>query len=53
LALDLEQGLVRNLTRRTEIPFQPLPALMKKIVQAGGVIPFLESDEGRALLSPL
>ena len=50
LALDLEQGLVRNLTRRVEIPFQPLPALMKKIVQAGGVIPFLESDEGRALL---
>lgn len=53
LALDLEQGLVRNLTRRVEIPFQPLPDLMKKIVQAGGVIPFLESDEGRALLSPL
>jgi 3-isopropylmalate/(R)-2-methylmalate dehydratase small subunit len=53
LALELEQGLVRNLTRRVEIPFQPLPALMKKIVQAGGVIPFLESDEGRSLLSPL
>ena len=53
LALDLERGLVRNLTRRVEIPIQPLPALMKKIVRAGGVIPFLESDEGRALLSPL
>ena len=50
LALDLEPELVRNLTRRVEIPFQPLPTLMKKIVQAGGVIPFLESDEGRALL---
>ena len=53
LDLDVEQGLIRNLTRRSKIPFQPLADLMKKIVQAGGVIPFLESDEGRALLSPL
>lgn len=50
LALDLEQGLVRNITGRSEIPFQPLPALMKEIIQAGGIIPFLESNEGRALL---
>lgn len=53
LDLDVEQGLIRNLTRRSTIPSQPLPDLMKKIVQAGGVIPFLESDEGRAFLSPL
>jgi 3-isopropylmalate/(R)-2-methylmalate dehydratase small subunit len=53
LALDMEQGLIRNLTRRLKIPFEPLPGLMKKIVLAGGVIHFLESDEGRAFLSPL
>jgi 3-isopropylmalate/(R)-2-methylmalate dehydratase small subunit len=50
LALDLEGCLVRDLTCRLEIPFQPLTDLMKGILQAGGVIPFLESDAGKALL---
>jgi 3-isopropylmalate/(R)-2-methylmalate dehydratase small subunit len=47
LELNLEGQKIRNLTQKTEIPFSPLPALMQKIVQAGGVIPFLESPEGR------
>ena len=51
--LDLERGQIRNLTRKTTIPFQPLPDLMSRIVQAGGVIAFLESQEGRAALSSL
>jgi len=50
LELDLAGQKIRNLTQKTEIPFNPLPVLMQKIVQAGGVIPFLESEEGRAAI---
>jgi len=50
LELDLAGQKIRNLTQKTEIPFNPLPALMQKIVQAGGVIPFLESPEGKAAI---
>jgi 3-isopropylmalate/(R)-2-methylmalate dehydratase small subunit len=50
LELDLKGEKVRNLTQKTEIPFQPLPSLMKKTVQAGGIIPFLESSEGRTMI---
>jgi 3-isopropylmalate/(R)-2-methylmalate dehydratase small subunit len=50
LELDLEGQKIRNLTQKTEIPFQSLPALMQKIVQAGGVIPFLESLEGKTAI---
>jgi 3-isopropylmalate/(R)-2-methylmalate dehydratase small subunit len=52
LTLDLAGGLIRNFTRRTETPFHPLPDLMERIVRSGGIIPFLESPEGRALLPP-
>jgi 3-isopropylmalate/(R)-2-methylmalate dehydratase small subunit len=47
LELDLRGEKIRNLTQKTEISFQPLPSLMKKIVKAGGIIPFLESAEGK------
>ena len=50
LQLDLKDEKVRNLTQKIEIPFQPLPPLMKKIVQAGGIIPFLESAEGKTMI---
>ena len=53
LTLDLEGCVVRDLTSHQEIPFEPLTDLMKEIVQAGGVIPFLESDAGKALLPRL
>ena len=50
LELDLEGQKIRNLTQKTENPFNPLPALMQKMVQAGGVIAFLESEEGKAAI---
>ncbi len=51
LEIDAGRGTVRNLARRREIPFEPLPELMKKIIEAGGIIPFLEGPEGRRMLS--
>lgn len=50
LALDLEQGRVRNVSSGAVMDFQPMPVLMKRIIMAGGIIPFLESGEGGALL---
>jgi len=51
LEIDSVRGVVQNRTRQKEIPFEPLPELMKKMVGAGGVIPFLESPEGKKILS--
>jgi 3-isopropylmalate/(R)-2-methylmalate dehydratase small subunit len=51
LKIDSSRGVIQNLTRKIEIPFEPLPELMKQIIQAGGVIPFLESPEGRKILA--
>lgn len=53
LEVALEAGVIKNLTQNTKIPFQPLPDLMKKILQSGGVIPFLESPEGKAVIDSL
>jgi 3-isopropylmalate/(R)-2-methylmalate dehydratase small subunit len=52
LQLDLNDAKVRNLTQKTAIPFQSLSPLMKKIVRAGGIIPFLESPEGKTMINP-
>ena len=50
LELEFEGQKIRNLTQKTEIPFNPLAPLMQKIIQAGGVIPFLESPEGKLMI---
>ena len=50
LAQDMEQDRVRNVSSGSVMAFQPMPALMKRIIMAGGIIPFLESGEGRAQL---
>ena len=49
----LIRGTVRNLTRQREIPFESLLELMKKIVTAGGVVPFSGvPGRGRESLPP-
>jgi 3-isopropylmalate/(R)-2-methylmalate dehydratase small subunit len=53
LELDLSRQSVQNITRSTEIPLQPLPPLMRQIIASGGIIPFLESPEGKAALESL
>ena len=37
LEVDLEKGLVRNLTRGGDIPVKPLPPVMVRILQDGGL----------------
>ncbi|HBG22899.1 MAG: 3-isopropylmalate dehydratase small subunit [Syntrophaceticus sp.] len=37
LVMDLENGLLKNLTQEKEIPVQPLPSVMLKILSDGGL----------------
>lgn len=37
LQIDLGQGIIVNLTRKVEIPIKPLPAVMIKILNDGGL----------------
>ena len=38
LSIDLEAGVVRNLTKGTEIPFPPLPPVMATLLADGGLV---------------
>lgn len=38
LVVDLEQGVLKNLTQGTEIPIKPLPSFMLKILADGGLV---------------
>jgi 3-isopropylmalate/(R)-2-methylmalate dehydratase small subunit len=37
LVVDLEQGILKNMTQRTETPIKPLPAFMLKVLSDGGL----------------
>jgi 3-isopropylmalate/(R)-2-methylmalate dehydratase small subunit len=50
---DLTRQVIQNLTQNKGIPFQPLPPLLRQIIQSGGIIPFLQSPEGKAALASL
>lgn len=41
--LDLEGGVLRNLTQGTEVSFLPIPPFMMKIIDDGGLVPHLKS----------
>ncbi len=38
LEVDLERGIIRNLTKQQELKFQPLPKVMRNILQDGGLV---------------
>lgn len=42
--VDSAQGIVRNLTRGASYPIKPLPAFAQRILQAGGLIPYVRSE---------
>jgi len=49
LELDLDQGLLRDLTRRRETPIKPLPPVMQKLLADGGLVEHLKRHGGFAL----
>jgi len=38
LEVDLERGIIRNLTKKQELKFQPLPKVMRNILEDGGLV---------------
>ena len=45
LAVDWAAGLVRNETRGGALPFEPLSDADRRMIAAGGLIPFLKQAE--------
>ncbi|AFM21912.1 3-isopropylmalate dehydratase, small subunit [Acetomicrobium mobile DSM 13181] len=42
LEVDLENGLVLNITKDKKIPMEPMPDIMKHILREGGLVPYLK-----------
>ncbi len=49
LELDMEKGVVRNKTKRTELEFPSLPPVMKKILQEGGLVAYIKAHKSLEL----
>jgi 3-isopropylmalate/(R)-2-methylmalate dehydratase small subunit len=44
--IDLLKGEINNLTANVRITFHPLPAVMKKILETGGLVPYIQKYKG-------
>lgn len=49
LFVDMERGVVRNLSQDTQISVDPLPAVMVKILESGGLVPYVVKNRGFTL----
>jgi 3-isopropylmalate/(R)-2-methylmalate dehydratase small subunit len=49
IKVDLAEGLVLNVTQGKKIPFNPLPEIMVKILNAGGLVSYVQEHNGYEL----
>ena len=42
ISVNLEKGIIRNLTQNFEINFPPLPKIMQDILREGGLVPYIK-----------
>ena len=42
LEIDLDRGIVKNITRNLELQIKPLPPVMQEFLNEGGVIPYIK-----------
>ena len=49
LTLDLEAGVLRDVTKGTDIPFAPLPPVMARLLADGGLVEHFKKHGGFAL----
>lgn len=47
LQIDMEQGIIKNLTRKEDYKCQKLPEHVMKIIEAGGLFPYLLKEESK------
>lgn len=46
LEIDLENGIIQNITRNKQITFSKLPSVMADIFQEGGLVNYLRKNQG-------
>ncbi|MGC8493223.1 MAG: 3-isopropylmalate dehydratase small subunit [Syntrophobacteraceae bacterium] len=44
LAIDLDSGLIENLTRKEKYTAQPIPEFMQKLIKAGGLMEYVKEQ---------
>jgi 3-isopropylmalate dehydratase small subunit len=44
LSIDIENGIITNLTRSQEYRFTPIPSFMQKIIGAGGLVNYVKES---------
>ncbi len=42
ISVNLEKGIIKNLTQNFEIKFPPLPKIMQDILREGGLVPYIK-----------
>lgn len=43
LEIDLDNGIIKNLTKNIELTFSPLPQVMQKILSEGGLVDYIKN----------
>ena len=51
LEVDMEQGLINNLTSKTQLTFNKIPEVMLRILDEGGLIPYIKKYKSLDILS--
>ncbi len=46
LSIDLQSGVVKNVTKGTDIPFPPLPPVMAQLLEDGGLVEHFKKHGG-------
>jgi 3-isopropylmalate dehydratase small subunit len=46
LEIDLDRGAIRDVTRQEEYQANPIPPFMQKLIEAGGLIPYVQQQMG-------
>ena len=46
LEINLEHGIIKNLTQNTQYTFTPIPPFMLELLKSGGLIPYAKNQNG-------
>ncbi len=46
LEVDLEKGIINNLTNKAQLSFSRIPEVMLRILDEGGLIPYIKKYKG-------
>ncbi|WP_104721646.1 3-isopropylmalate dehydratase small subunit [Helicobacter mesocricetorum] len=47
LEINLQEGIIKNLTQKTQYTFTPIPPFMLELLKSGGLIPYAKNQKGK------